>query len=60
MPIKGERMMLDQKQIDDIIKEIEDADGDVQFISMSSPEQSVEKSFPEWIWECIVKFIWLR
>lgn len=53
--------MLDQDQIDIMMKEIEEADGNVQFISMSAPEQLVDdRNFAQWFWNEITKFFWLR
>jgi hypothetical protein len=51
---------VNQEKIDKMMQDIEEANADVQFISIPPPEQFVEKSFPEWLWDCIVKFIWLR
>lgn len=53
--------MLDQDQIDIMMKEIEEADGNVQFISMSAPEQEVQyEDTGSWFWNTLFKWFWLR
>lgn len=44
-----------------MMDEIEKEDGNVQFISMSAPEQEFEyEDTGSWFWNTIFKWFWLR
>lgn len=53
--------MKDLNSFDEATQEIEQANGDVQFISMSTPEQPVDhRNIAEWFFDEMVKLFWLR
>jgi hypothetical protein len=48
-----------QTEIDKMMQEIEESDGNVEFISISLSEQP-EEDLGSWFWNLFVKWFWLR
>ncbi len=56
---KRRNILTKQTEIDKMMQEIEESDGNVEFISISLSEQP-EEDLGSWFWNLFVKWFWLR